>query len=279
MVTEGFEVLSTEIENALMSHPGVTEAAAIEVLHPRRGAAVHAVVTLRPHAIVAVAELMSALRERTCAGALPTTIEFGGPLPRTPRGDVDKRALRASHWPRLDGRVRAPRGRMVQPERRVPSTPRAATIDTRHQRRDRDRCQGDAAGPTDPQPDDVVVAERDSDQARLQHRLLGIGAARQCADGVDEAERLGFDSVWTAEAYGSDALTPLAWWGSRTERIRLGTDIVQLSARTPAATAMAALTLDHLSGGRFILGLGASGPQVVEGWYGQPYPTPARPNS
>ena len=93
-------------------------------------------------------------------------------------------------------------------------------------------------------------------------------------EGVLEADRLGFDSVWTAEAYGSDALTPLAWWGSRTERIRLGTAIMQMSARTPAATAMAAITLDHLSGGRFILGIGASGPQVVEGWYGRPYPRP-----
>ena len=80
--------------------------------------------------------------------------------------------------------------------------------------------------------------------------------------------------MWTAEAYGSDAFTPLAWWGSHTERLRLGTGIVQLSARTPAATAMAAITLDHLSGGRLILGLGASGPQVVEGWYGQPYGRP-----
>ncbi|MDM7832632.1 LLM class F420-dependent oxidoreductase [Cellulomonas edaphi] len=88
------------------------------------------------------------------------------------------------------------------------------------------------------------------------------------------AEQLGFDSLWTAEAYGSDALTPLAWWGSRTTTIRLGTAIAQLSARTPTAAAMAALTLDHLSGGRFVLGLGASGPQVVEGWYGQPYPKP-----
>ncbi len=91
---------------------------------------------------------------------------------------------------------------------------------------------------------------------------------------VIAAERLGFDSVWTSEAYGSDAFTPLAWWGSRTERVRLGTAIAQISARTPTATAMAALTLDHLSGGRFVLGLGASGPQVVEGWYGQPYPRP-----
>lgn len=93
-------------------------------------------------------------------------------------------------------------------------------------------------------------------------------------DAVKEADRLGFHSVWTAEAYGSDALTPLAWWGAHTEQIKLGTSIVQMSARTPAATAMAAITLDHLSGGRFILGLGASGPQVVEGWYGEPYPRP-----
>ncbi|NIH83971.1 LLM class F420-dependent oxidoreductase [Amycolatopsis granulosa] len=91
---------------------------------------------------------------------------------------------------------------------------------------------------------------------------------------IRAAEELGFDSVWTAEGYGSDALTPLAWWGAATERLKLGTNIVQMSARTPTATAMAAMTLDHLSGGRFILGLGASGPQVVEGWYGQPYPRP-----
>src|SRR5213080_2933436 len=91
---------------------------------------------------------------------------------------------------------------------------------------------------------------------------------------VAECERLGFDSIWAAEAYGSDCLTPLAWWGASTERIRLGTNIMQISARTPAAAAMAAMTLDHLSGGRFVLGLGASGPQVVEGWYGQPYPKP-----
>ena len=80
--------------------------------------------------------------------------------------------------------------------------------------------------------------------------------------------------MWTAEAYGSDALTPLAWWGSQTEQVKLGTAIVQMSARTPAATAMAALSLDHLSGGRLILGLGVSGPQVVEGWYGQPFAKP-----
>lgn len=94
------------------------------------------------------------------------------------------------------------------------------------------------------------------------------------ADLVAEAEQLGFDSIWTAEAYGSDAFTPLAWWGSQTSRIKLGTDLAQLSARTPTATAMTAMTLDHLSGGRFVLGLGVSGPQVVEGWYGQPFARP-----
>jgi F420-dependent oxidoreductase-like protein len=93
-------------------------------------------------------------------------------------------------------------------------------------------------------------------------------------EAIAEAERLGFDSVWTAEAYGSDCLTPLAWWGASTERIKLGTAIVQMSARQPAATAMAAMTMDHLSGGRFVLGLGVSGPQVVEGWYGMPFAKP-----
>src|SRR6202011_6004507 len=93
-------------------------------------------------------------------------------------------------------------------------------------------------------------------------------------ESIAEAERLGFDSIWTAEAYGSDCLTPLAWWGASTQRLKLATAIVQMSARQPAATAMAAMTMDHLSGGRFILGLGVSGPQVVEGWYGQPFAKP-----
>jgi F420-dependent oxidoreductase-like protein len=93
-------------------------------------------------------------------------------------------------------------------------------------------------------------------------------------ESVLEAEKLGFDSIWCAEAYGSDVLTPLAWWGSHTEKIRLGTAIMQMSARQPAAAAMAAMTMDHLSGGRFILGLGVSGPQVVEGWYGMPFAKP-----
>jgi len=87
---------------------------------------------------------------------------------------------------------------------------------------------------------------------------------------TQEAERLGFDSVWTAESWGSDVFTPLAWLAAQTDRIKLGTGIVQLAARTPTATAMHAITLDHLSNGRLMLGLGVSGPQVVEGWYGQP---------
>ena len=102
----------------------------------------------------------------------------------------------------------------------------------------------------------------------------GAGPPAGAVESIVEAERLGYDSVWTAEAYGSDAVSPLAWWGSQTSRIKLGTNLIQLSARTPTATAMAALTLDHLSGGRFVLGLGVSGPQVVEGWYGQPFPKP-----
>lgn len=91
---------------------------------------------------------------------------------------------------------------------------------------------------------------------------------------AQEAEKLGFDSVWSAEAWGNDAFTPLAWIGAATEKIKLGTAVVQLSGRTPASCAMHALTLDLLSNGRMILGLGVSGPQVVEGWYGQPFPKP-----
>ncbi len=101
--------------------------------------------------------------------------------------------------------------------------------------------------------------------AQPTENLIGI---------AQEAESLGYDSIWTAEAWGSDVFTPLSWIGAHTSKIRLGTGIAQLSARTPAATAMAALTLDHLSGGRMILGLGVSGPQVVEGWYGQPFAKP-----
>ncbi|MFC1421341.1 LLM class F420-dependent oxidoreductase [Streptacidiphilus cavernicola] len=104
---------------------------------------------------------------------------------------------------------------------------------------------------------------------------LGYWGAAPTPGFVDlavEAERLGYDSVWTAEAWGSDAFTPLTWIAARTSRIRLGTGIAQMAARTPTATAMHAMTLDHLSGGRLLLGLGLSGPQVVEGWYGRPFP-------
>jgi len=89
-----------------------------------------------------------------------------------------------------------------------------------------------------------------------------------------EAERLGYHSLWTAEAYGSDAVTPLTWLAARTERINVGTAIMQMPARTPAMTAMTAATLDLLTGGRFILGVGVSGPQVIEGWHGVPYGKP-----
>jgi F420-dependent oxidoreductase-like protein len=88
------------------------------------------------------------------------------------------------------------------------------------------------------------------------------------------ADRLEFDQVWTAEAYGSDALTPLAWWGSQTTHVNLGTSIAQISARPPVTLAMAAMTMDHLTQGRMLLGVGTSNPQVVEGWYGEPYPKP-----
>ena len=93
---------------------------------------------------------------------------------------------------------------------------------------------------------------------------------------IQEADRLGFFSVWTAEAYGGDAVTPAAWIAARTERIHVGTGIMQMPARTPAMTAMTATSLDQLSGGRFLLGLGVSGPQVVEGWHGVPYGNPMR---
>jgi len=102
----------------------------------------------------------------------------------------------------------------------------------------------------------------------------GAGPPQGVEEAIAEADRLGFDSIWTAEAYGSDVLTPLAWWGAHTKNVRLGTAIMQMSARQPAAAAMAAMTMDHLSGGRFILGVGVSGPQVVEGWYGRPFEKP-----
>ena len=108
----------------------------------------------------------------------------------------------------------------------------------------------------------------------LQLGYWGAQQPENHAELVAAAEEAGFDTVFTAEAWGSDAYTPLAWWGRETTLLRLGTSVIQLSARTPTACAMAALTLDHLSGGRHILGLGVSGPQVVEGWYGAKFPKP-----
>ena len=99
---------------------------------------------------------------------------------------------------------------------------------------------------------------------------IGYSGAKMALDMplIEEADRLGFHSVWSAEAYGSDAVTPLAWIAARTEQIHVASGIMQMPARTPAMTAMTATTLDQLSGGRFLLGLGVSGPQVVEGWHG-----------
>ncbi len=108
----------------------------------------------------------------------------------------------------------------------------------------------------------------------LQLGYWGAGPPEGFVEAAQAAESLGFDSVWTAEAWGSDAFTPLAWIGAHTERIRLGTAVVQLSGRTPTSTAMHVLTLDHLTNGRVTLGLGVSGPQVVEGWYGQGFSKP-----
>lgn len=108
----------------------------------------------------------------------------------------------------------------------------------------------------------------------LQLGYWGAKPPRGFIELAQTAESLGYDSVWTAEAYGSDALTPLSWIGANTSKIRLGTGICQMSARAPTAMAMAAMTLDHLSEGRMILGLGVSGPQVVEGWYGAPFAKP-----
>ena len=108
---------------------------------------------------------------------------------------------------------------------------------------------------------------------------LSIGYSRAQLDIpvklVQRAEELGYDSVWTAEAYGSDAVTPLAYLAALTKRIKLGTGIMQLAARTPANAAMSAATVDAMAGGgRFIAGIGVSGPQIVEGWYGQPWGRP-----
>lgn len=107
--------------------------------------------------------------------------------------------------------------------------------------------------------------------------MLGYWAATpppELIDAAKLAESVGYDSVWTAEAYGSDVVSPLCWIGANTSTIKLGTGLMQISARTPACAAMTAASIDHLSNGRLILGLGVSGPQVVEGWYGVPFPRP-----
>lgn len=107
--------------------------------------------------------------------------------------------------------------------------------------------------------------------------MFGYWQAQPPANFVEiaqAAESLGFHSAWTAEAWGSDAFSPLTWIGAHTKKLKLGTSIVQISARTPTSTAMHALTIDHLTKGRLMLGLGVSGPQVVEGWYGRPFSKP-----
>ncbi|MGB0619557.1 MAG: LLM class F420-dependent oxidoreductase [Myxococcota bacterium] len=110
---------------------------------------------------------------------------------------------------------------------------------------------------------------------KLALNAVGFGPkASVNMDLVKHAESLGFESAWTAEAWGNDAVTTATWIAAQTTKIKVGTAIMQMQARTPAMTAMTAMTLDHLSGGRFILGLGPSGPQVVEGWHGQPYGKP-----
>jgi F420-dependent oxidoreductase-like protein len=121
--------------------------------------------------------------------------------------------------------------------------------------------------------------DSDTEEARVRlavHLSYSGSAYTLDMPKVLEAERLGYDSVWTAEAYGSDAVTPATWIAARTTRIAVGTAIMQIPARTPAMTAMTAMTLDALSAGRFRLGLGVSGPQVAEGWHGQAFGRPVR---
>src|SRR5262249_25042694 len=107
----------------------------------------------------------------------------------------------------------------------------------------------------------------------LGYQDWGAGLPR-AVELAQRADALGYSSAWTAEAYGTDAVTPLTWLMAHTSRIQMGPAIMQMPARTPAMTAMTAVTLDAMSGGRFLLGLGASGPQVAEGWHGQPYGKP-----
>jgi F420-dependent oxidoreductase-like protein len=119
-----------------------------------------------------------------------------------------------------------------------------------------------------------VACDDDAVRISVSAGYWSAGPPPGAAELFQAAERIGIDQIWTAEAYGSDAWTPLAWWGARTSRIGLGTAVSQLSARPPVTLAMTAMTMDHLTQGRVLLGIGTSNPQVVEGWYGQPYPRP-----
>ncbi|MEE1554635.1 MAG: LLM class flavin-dependent oxidoreductase, partial [Alphaproteobacteria bacterium] len=107
--------------------------------------------------------------------------------------------------------------------------------------------------------------------------VMGLGEGGRVSVDIDlarEAEDLGFDSIWTSEAWGSDAISTASWILAQTSKIKVGTGIIQMSARTPALAAMTAMSLQHLSNDRFILGIGPSGPQVIEGWHGMPYGRP-----
>src|SRR5919108_206706 len=156
------------------------------------------------------------------------------------------------------------------------------SIAVRSSRAGRRRVMGGGSG-IGPRHLELETGERDSHKRRNESCMrLGLnlgywGLGLTAADGAQlarEAEAAGYHSVWTAEAYGSDAATPLAWFAAQTERIRLGAAILQMPGRSPAMTAMTAVTLDHLSGGRFRLGLGTSGPQVAEGWHGDRWGKP-----
>src|SRR5919108_467754 len=151
------------------------------------------------------------------------------------------------------------------------------SIAVRSSRAGRRRVMGGGSG-IGPRHLELETGASDSHKRRNESCMrLGLnlgywGLGLTAADGaalVHEAEAAGYHSVWTAEAYGSDAATPLAWFAAQTERINLGAAILQMPGRSPAMTAMTAVTLDHLSNGRFLLGLGTSGPQVAEGWHGQ----------
>jgi len=120
----------------------------------------------------------------------------------------------------------------------------------------------------------IIFAGEIAMKLALNQGLSGAASLSGDIERVLEAERLGYDSVWTSESYGTDAVTTATWIAARTQRMHVGTAIMQMAGRTPAATAMTAMTLDALSGGRFRLGLGVSGPQVVEGWHGQPFGKP-----